>query len=128
MPKVRQRRYSVDCDRLIKTEPEPFFSTCTSHAKELEKLFRQSKTVENEEDDNSDCILVGETVPSPLASTCEGLIKRENDPISADKPFIETVRNITLRSTLGYTLRFFFYTNISCFSRKMVGSIKLAHA
>lgn len=47
------------------------------------------------EDSSDDCEMIGETVPPPLASTpwstSQGLIKRDGDPISNEKPFIQTV-------------------------------------
>lgn len=43
------------------------------------------------EDSSDDCEMIGETVPLPLASTSHGLIKRDGDPISNEKPFIQTV-------------------------------------
>lgn len=42
--------------------------------------------------DGDDCILLGENVPLPLQSTRDGLVKRENDVLSGNKPFILTVR------------------------------------
>lgn len=31
-------------------------------------------------------------IPIPVAATCDGLVKRLNDSISGDEPFIDTVR------------------------------------
>lgn len=39
-----------------------------------------------------DCIMIGSTVPLPMASTSDGLVKREHDVVSGDIPYIVTVR------------------------------------
>lgn len=41
--------------------------------------------------DDDECEMIGESVPRPLVSTMEGLLKRENDSITNSKPFIVTV-------------------------------------
>lgn len=97
MPKNQlKRRNSVHSELPIKREPQPVFSACSSHILELEKLLEKSQFVQNhddqgKQDEDDDFIFLCDTVPLPLASTSEGLIKRENDSISANKPFIETV-------------------------------------
>lgn len=47
----------------------------------------------HDDDSNDDCQLVGDpdSVPLPLPSTADGLIKQKDDPISNDIPFITTV-------------------------------------
>lgn len=40
---------------------------------------------------NDDCIMLGDTIPMPLNSTNDELIKRENDTISGNKPFNTSV-------------------------------------
>lgn len=50
-----------------------------------------SQTNASDSDSSEDCEMIGETVPRPLDSTAEGLIKRDGDPISNDKPFITSV-------------------------------------
>lgn len=40
---------------------------------------------------DSDCEMIGDSVPTPLASTKEELTKQENDPISNNIPFTATV-------------------------------------
>lgn len=43
------------------------------------------------DDSEDDCVLIGTSVPNPLPSTREGLVKREQDVLSGDTPFINTV-------------------------------------
>lgn len=43
------------------------------------------------DDSSDDCVMIGQSIPLPLNSTSEGLIKRDNDKISNDIPFITTV-------------------------------------
>lgn len=38
-------------------------------------------------DYDSDVEIIGQTIPRPLDSTSEGLVKKDNDPISENKPF-----------------------------------------
>lgn len=47
--------------------------------------------VDFDDDSSDDCEMMGGIIPLPLASTSEGLIKRDNDKISNNKPFITTV-------------------------------------
>lgn len=46
--------------------------------------------------DDEDCVIIGEIggIVLPLRSTIDGLIKHENDLISGNKPFMETVNSI----------------------------------
>lgn len=46
---------------------------------------------EFDDDSDNDCVMIGQIVPVPLNSTTEGLIKKDEDPISDDKPYITTV-------------------------------------
>lgn len=102
-PMIPDRRFSVDLNRAIKSEPQPIYSACSEHIQELETLFERQRSAQNQnaegndkdkdtdDDSSDDCIMMGETVPQPLPSTVEGLIKQENDVVSADKAFIRTV-------------------------------------
>lgn len=47
--------------------------------------------IEFDDDSSDDCEMIGLFVPRPLESTPEGLIKKEEDDISNDKPFMTTV-------------------------------------
>lgn len=93
----------------MKQEPEPIFSLYNLNTGSLEDVFsntlnsasnpcpsdrHESPTNENiefDDDFSEDCEMIGDTVPRPLASTSEGLIKIEGDIISNDKPFITSV-------------------------------------
>lgn len=86
-------------------DPEPVFSSYRRHTRELEQLFNRQETIMNQQQENivgnesddseDDCICESDKVPLPLPSTnwstSKGLIKRENDLISANIPFITTV-------------------------------------
>lgn len=53
---------------------------------------RENPGNQNDDSDSSDdCIFESDDIPLPLPSTTQGLIKQENDRISGDKPFINTV-------------------------------------
>lgn len=83
----------------IKTEPttesQPIFSNYVAHAGQLGNLFNTSFNSEmnesSDENDEEDCVMIGAVVPRPLASTSEGIIKREGDVISNNIGFIVTV-------------------------------------
>lgn len=79
----------------MKEESEPIFSLYNINNASLEELNNTHETIG---DDDSDCEMIGEIVPSPLPSTSEGLIKRDSDPISSDTPFITSVINLHLFS------------------------------
>lgn len=43
------------------------------------------------DDSNDDCMMIGDSVPLPLDSTEDDLTKQDDDPISNDIPFTNTV-------------------------------------
>lgn len=85
----------------MKGEPQPIFCPYAAHIQELSRLLdrpcedpgQDNEIAENENlsDDPDACIMEGDIVPRPLPSTTQGLIKCENDLISASMPFITTV-------------------------------------
>lgn len=80
----------------IKQEPKPYYSAHRAHARALSNIIdRNDLESANDLDDClDDCSIIGEDnqVPRPLQSTTDDLIKRDNDIISGDKPFTQTVR------------------------------------
>lgn len=96
----------------MKRESEPIFSVYNENTVSLEGIFSGMESgsglnrdeidptsnagigLSTEQDDASDsssddddCMMVGDFIPQPLRSTAEGLIKKEDDPISNDIPF-----------------------------------------
>lgn len=87
---------STEPEQPVKQEPVPYYRTHRAHARALSELIDSATDASKGPDEGSsenDCSIVGEIIdmPLPLESTKEGLIKRENDIISANKPFTETV-------------------------------------
>lgn len=87
---------STDETHDVKRESEPIFSLYNVNTGSLEDIFSKTpgrtNSPENIDDDGSeDCEMIGEIVPLPLESTSDGLIKKDGDPISNDKPFITSV-------------------------------------
>lgn len=101
----------------MKQEPEPVFSVYNVNTESLENIFSntlnsstssavshhdidklldESPANTNDHVDDDDCEVIGEIIPLPLKSTSEGLIKKDDDPLSADKSFITTVRCLLL--------------------------------
>lgn len=76
-------------------EPEPYFGPYR-----VENILNITSRSDSSQDSEDDCTMIGNTIPLPLNSTSEGLIKHENDPISKDKPFIVTVSFIRTLSGL----------------------------
>lgn len=81
-----------------KKEPEPIFNYFSSSNVSVNLLVGNAK--ENtrnasqhgqETRDADDCVLLGDFVPAPLPSTTDWLAKRQNDPISGNKPFNTSV-------------------------------------
>lgn len=80
----------------IKPECEPYYPANRTNSRELSRIIDvplESASESATEIDLDDCLIVGETsvFPTPFPSTNEGLVKRETDIISNDKPFNETV-------------------------------------
>lgn len=91
----------------VKQEPEPYHRThralshiieprALSHIIDENDLANDNHSLDHSDNqvDDDDCVIIGETsiIPKPLQSTIDSLIKRDNDIISGDKPFTETVR------------------------------------
>lgn len=76
----------------IKPECEPYYPANRTNSRELSRII-DVPLESDTEIDLDDCLIVGETsvFPMPFPSTNEGLVKRETDIISNDKPFNETV-------------------------------------
>lgn len=78
----------------IKSEQNPVFCSYDARARELNQLFDEVVSLNNDDaSDDDECVMMdeGEPFPLPLSSTPEGLIKREGDTISGNKAFIVTV-------------------------------------
>lgn len=79
---------------------EPYHCAHRAHARALSLIIgmpdavNENRTVNNQDSDSDDCLIVDDTniIPMPLPSTTEGFIKQNNDIVSGDKPFIQTVR------------------------------------
>lgn len=76
----------------VKPEPNPIFSLFNANVGSLDDVFNStldstSTSATTGDDDDSDVEMIGETVPRPLDSTSEGLVKKDNDPIPENKPF-----------------------------------------
>lgn len=72
----------------MKPDFEPYYPASRTHSRVLSDIISMPP-----ENDPEDCFIVGEmsVMPLPLPSTNEGLVKRETDIISGNKPFTETV-------------------------------------
>lgn len=76
----------------VKPEPDPIFSLFNANIGSLDDVFNStldstSASATTADDDDSDVEMIGQIVPRPLDSTAEGLVKKDNDPISESKPF-----------------------------------------
>lgn len=84
----------------IKTETEPVLDFSYANNEELSNISTPLTKAQEppktevlvEVDENCIMICSQNQFPQPKAITCDGLIKQNNDDISADQPFTQTVR------------------------------------
>lgn len=89
---------SSECDPLVmvvKSEAVPMIEPCSSNSNELNGLFDEDNEEEDIYDDDI-TFIVNKTVgfAKPFNSTTQNLIKRENDIISGNMAFDETVSTV----------------------------------
>lgn len=94
---------------IVKKEPKPFFSLFRANKKSFNEVLCNSPGTSRSDDSNldsnthsqsnnrmnddsnDDCIMIGDSVPLPLDSTEDDLTKQDDDTISNDIPFTNTV-------------------------------------
>lgn len=72
----------------VKAEPTPVFVMDRANSLDLERLMLDKETIVL--DDDLSMTIEG-SFPKPFNSTTDDLMKRENDKISGDKPYLESV-------------------------------------
>lgn len=91
LPNLRAEQVQETSHGAIKCEPVLLMEPCSSNRKQLNDLLETA--VIEEVDDEMTIIVGSKGFGAPFQTTAENLIKRENDPISGNVPYNNTVSN-----------------------------------